>query len=99
MKRICIVLLSFFLVHNIYAQQQKPDNYQLREGTHNLTLQWISWDQPGKVKITKEGDAYSVKGEQRDPKTGDFVTISGTLQVISARELSFEGNIQTKYSN
>lgn len=94
MKRIYVLFLCFFLVHSTYAQE-----YKLREGTHHLTLQWISWDQPGKVKITKaEGDGYTVKGEQRDTKTGDFVTISGTLHVVSARELTFEGRIATQHS-
>jgi hypothetical protein len=94
MKRICILFLSFFLIQSIYAQE-----YKLREGIHNLTLQWISWDQPGKVTITKAGDGFNIKGEQRDAKTGDFVTISGTLHVVSARELTFEGIIETRYSN
>jgi hypothetical protein len=70
----------------------------LREGTHNLTLQWISWDVPGKVKITRQTDGtYTVKGEQRN-KAGDFVTIDGTLKVLDPKQLLFTGNIQSRYT-
>lgn len=74
------------------------DKRQLREGTHNFTLQWISWDQPGKVKIKKNSDGtYAVSGKQVN-KAGDFVTIAGTLTVVTFSEMTFKGKIETKYS-
>ncbi|WP_212005230.1 hypothetical protein [Chitinophaga sp. HK235] len=101
MKKIYRVLLISIVIltgYSTYAQQ--PAANTPREGKHNFTLQWISWDKPGKVMITKKKDGtYSIKGEQRDAATGDFVTIDGSLIVVSLRELTFEGNIQTRYSN
>lgn len=83
-----------------FAQQPaKQPVKQLREGKHNFTLQWISWDQPGKVNIKKQKDGtYTVKGEQRG-KDGDFVTIDGTLTMVTFNELTFNGKIQTRYAN
>ena len=96
MKKIRLLLCSMLLTgYGAYAQQTPPTN-QLREGTHNFTLQWIGWDNPGKVQIKKDKDGnYTVKGEQRDTQNGGFVTIDGVLKVVSPRELTFEGTIQT----
>jgi hypothetical protein len=85
----CLLLLAG---RSTYAQQE---GYQLREGVHNLTLQWVGWDHPGKVQIHKKGAVYTVKGEQRGKDNVGFVTIDGTLKVVSAKELLFEGTIQT----
>ena len=100
MKRvICVLFCSIGLVnlHSAFAQTEKtPAPFKIREGAHNLTLQWISWDNPGKVQISKLTDStYSIKGEQRN--NGDeFVTIDGSFKVVSPRELSFTGTIQTR---
>src|SRR5690606_33421909 len=41
---------------------------KLREGVHNLSLQWISWEEMGKAEIEHlEGNKYSIVGEQRNP--------------------------------
>jgi len=74
------------------------DARKLREGSHNLTLQWISWDKPGKAQIKKNSDGtFSINGKQTGEK-GDFVTIEGTLTVVTFAEMTFKGTIQTKYS-
>lgn len=74
------------------------DARKLREGPHNLTLQWISWDKPGKAQIKKNSDGtFSINGKQTGEK-GDFVTIEGTLTVVTFAEMTFKGTIQTKYS-
>lgn len=83
--------------YSAYAQTAKPPGAKLREGTHNLTLQWVGWDNPGKVKITRQTDStYTIKGEQRDDANDGFVTIDGTLKVASPQELIFDGTIQTQ---
>lgn len=75
-----------------YAQVAK-----VREGVHNLTLQWISWDQPGKVAIKKSKDStYTISGAQYSPDKKEFVTIEGTFNVRSPQELVFEGVIRTQ---
>lgn len=73
----------------------------MRIGTHNLTLQWISWDRPGKVQIGKLTDStFTIKGEQRAMgKEGeDFVTIDGKLTLVNPRELVFTGTIKSRVS-
>ncbi|PWV47622.1 hypothetical protein [Chitinophaga sp. S165] len=99
MRRIytCLIAcLIFVSVCPVYAQKKTIP--ALREGTHNFTLQWISWDKPGKVQIRKQSkDTYTVKGEQRDAKS--FVTIDGTLKVVSPAELLFTGTIKSLYAS
>ncbi|ACU64195.1 conserved hypothetical protein [Chitinophaga pinensis DSM 2588] len=98
MKRLFLGM-TFFLslvFSDIFAQQSAK---QMREGTHNFTLQWISWDKPGKVQIKKQKDGtYTVKGEQLG-EDGDFVTIDGMLTVVTFAEMTFTGKIQSRYAN
>lgn len=68
----------------------------LRPGSHNLTLQWIGWDKPGIATVTEEKTGYRIKGEQREPSTGDYLTIEGTLTVVDPRLLTFTGKITSK---
>lgn len=98
MKRLFLSMTFFLsLVCSAIFAQQAPR--QLREGVHNFTLQWISWDKPGKVQIKKQKDGtYTVKGEQRG-EDGDFVTIDGILTVVTFAEMTFTGKIQTRYAN
>lgn len=95
MKKVfAFIVILAGLVQSGFAQ----DKRQLREGTHNFTLQWISWDQPGKVQIKKNSDGtYQVTGKQTG-KGGDFVTIDGTLTVVTFSEMTFKGKIETKAS-
>lgn len=89
-----MVILSG-LAYSTYAQDQR----KLREGTHNFTLQWISWDKPGKVQIKKNSDGtYAISGKQTGDH-GDFATIEGTLTVETFSKLTFNGKIQTKYAD
>ncbi|MCW3465071.1 hypothetical protein [Chitinophaga nivalis] len=92
---LCVILMGSIAT---YAQQTKePAPFVLREGKHNLTLQWVSWNQPGKAVIKKKKDGtYSIQGEQRGADNAGFVTIDGVLKVVSAKELEFEGTIRTK---
>jgi hypothetical protein len=97
MKRILVWLFVFFVLTDAYSSYaQKQVIPALREGAHNFTLQWISWDQPGKVQIHKKADGtYIVKGEQRDAQSKSFVTIDGTLKIVSPAELEFTGTIKS----
>lgn len=95
----CLVIgLHFYPSHAQQVVSTTPA--QPREGKHNFTLQWLGWEKPGKATISKKSDStYSIEGEQRNAE--GFVTIRGTLQVITSRELLFEGTIitQVKYIN
>lgn len=63
-------------------------------GRHNLTLQWISWDRPGKINFirTDTPNVYIVKGEQINSKTG-YMKIEGNIKTITPLELVFDGTI------
>lgn len=63
-------------------------------GDHALTLQWISWDVPGKINFTKTGDkTYKVAGQQR--KGNDYLSMEGVITQLSPKHLRFEGTIET----
>ena len=109
MKNIIFVfsfLLSFISFTDNYAQtvvKFDKDKFQRNLiGQHGMTLQWISWDFRGIVKITEEDKVLKIKGEQKSKDgKGDYVSIDGALEVISDRELKFTGKITTKihYNN
>ncbi|MBP3227363.1 MAG: hypothetical protein J6M53_01115 [Bacteroidaceae bacterium] len=113
MKRATIALLAILLLLPMAASAQKsssgkpatPKNIKALErkvlGKHFLTLQWISWEYLGTVKITKASDGtLRCKGEQLsrgdDSHIGDYLKIDGTMRIISALELEFTGTIRTK---
>lgn len=81
------------------GQPDKPKDIQELpdiSGTHHLTLQWISWDRPGKAVIKKTGtNSYSISGSQRG--NGQTLKIDGALIMITPLELEFDGNIETGY--
>lgn len=63
-------------------------------GRHGLTLQWISWEQPGTVTFKKTGtDTYKISGKQAIKK--QYVTVDGTVKRISDTQLEFDGTIVT----
>src|SRR5690606_7494222 len=74
------------------------DNSQkitIREGAHNLRVQWISWEELGKGEIKYLRDnIYSIEGEQRNPDNSDYLKIKGTLEPISETELIFDGTVE-----
>lgn len=84
-------------------EESKPSPTQehnlIRPGKHSLTLQWISWDDPGSVDIKKIGDnKYSVKGGQNG-KGKDYLKIDGILEPINERELKFSGLVEHAISH
>ncbi len=68
-------------------------------GMHNLTLQWISWDNPGKIKFTKtdEPNVYKISGEQKSAALG-YVKVDGIAKMISPLQLEFDGTIAVNLS-
>lgn len=74
---------------------QSPAKFSIREGKHNLSLQWISWEELGEAEIEYIGDnSYRIEGEQRSPDASDYLTIAGTLQAVSETELIFDGTVE-----
>ncbi len=71
---------------------------EIRTGTHDLTLQWIGWDQPGKAQIQKtDNGRYTIEGAQR--KGEDYLQISGVLTPLSTVELLFDGKLVYRVSD
>lgn len=79
-----------------YSNKPKVQNKDLiKVGKHNFTLQWIGWDYPGSVNITKKDkNTYYVKGQQLSRENDDYITIDGTLTALSKKELIFNGTIK-----
>ncbi len=85
---------------------KKPAAKKSFEGSHMLSLQWISWKKFGKAVITKGSDAntYNISGRQgteccdeyagRD--NGDYLSIEGTIRKVDDKTLIFNGKIITK---
>lgn len=65
-------------------------------GAHLFSMQWVSWDRFGRATVTERGGVLSIKGEQRDAKEGNFVTIDGVITRVDAKEFSFRGRIVTR---
>ena len=89
-----LVIIPLFINIFLTSAQEKP----VRQGLHFFTIQWITFNKsnPGKVNIKRIGDEeYSVQGEQRDVKSGDYVTIKGTF-LNQGKTLKFNGTIISK---
>lgn len=68
-------------------------------GEHLLSLQWISWDYFGRVKIEKEsGGRYRCVGEQKSKYDADYLRLDGYITIISEKHLKFEGTIKSRVS-
>ncbi len=78
---------------------QEPTNKQiLKAGKHPITLQWISWDNPGFVNVTPLANGwYLISGTQNNT-SGDYLKIEGKIKRLSQKELEFEGRIETLVS-
>jgi hypothetical protein len=93
MKYLLIVVSLVFS-----ALQNRAQTKPLRTGTHAFTIHWITFNKstPGKVYIKKIGqEEYSIQGEQRDTRSGEYVTIKGTF-LHEGRILKFNGKIVSK---
>ncbi len=63
-------------------------------GEHNMTLQWISEETPGKISFWEQDNKILVKGFQKSPVNNDFLKVEGeVLKIIDARNFIFEGLI------
>ncbi|HEY1025961.1 MAG TPA: hypothetical protein VGE26_12395 [Sphingobacteriaceae bacterium] len=76
----------------------KNPSYPRFPGKHAVTLQWISWEYPGYVTISPgEKGWYSIRGGQTDRNNPDnYLKISGRIRPVTARELVFEGTIESR---
>lgn len=80
----------------LMLQDAKPmtNNGEFR-GKHALTLQWIGFDKPGSVTIVPaENGWYTITGKQENGQ--NYLKINGRLKPLNARELEFDGEIETR---
>ncbi|MBD1422871.1 hypothetical protein [Sphingobacterium chuzhouense] len=77
------------------ATVDTPPKFTIREGVHNLSLQWISWEEMGEAEIKYLGDnVYNIEGEQQSSANSDYLKLKGTLEPISENELIFDGIVE-----
>lgn len=80
---------------SLYNTVDSLPRFTIREGTHNLSLQWISWEEMGKAEIKYLGDnTYSITGKQKSKINSDYLEVRGTLTPLSEKELIFDGTIE-----
>jgi hypothetical protein len=101
-----VAFFAFFILTNAVLYGQQPVVKFNKEafqrnlvGQHGITLQWISWDYRGTVKITEENNVLKIRGVQKSKENiTDSVSIEGTLEVINDKEIRFTGKIITTVS-
>ena len=102
-----IIILSMLLSLSLVICAQTKRNTQSKTkttsvsqterkvlGKHMLALQWISWEDFGSCTITKDNKGIlHCKGEQRSKENGDYLKIDGTIMIVNAKHLKFNGTI------
>jgi hypothetical protein len=85
------------LIQKPIDNQNSTSKFQDLSGEHNLTIQWIGWDIPGKINFElMGGNTYSVEGKQYGSPSNCndcYLTISGIITVIDPKTLRFSGKI------
>ncbi|MDB5120506.1 MAG: Uncharacterized protein JWN56_1724 [Sphingobacteriales bacterium] len=72
-------------------------NYSTFTGEHALTLQWISWNEPGSATIEKTSNGwYKISGSQFSKNKENYLKINGRIKPINDRELEFDGQIESR---
>jgi len=67
-------------------------------GKHNTSLQWISWDYFGTIRIVNVDDVLFIFGGQNQKNGSDFLSIEGIITKIDKNEFKFFGEIVTQVS-
>jgi len=65
-------------------------------GTHNLALQWVSWDYFGKVNAITQNGLTSLSGRQNSRTSTDYVHIDGYVSEMTSAGFKFKGKITTQ---
>lgn len=69
----------------------------IKTGTRDIEIfwaEWMSWDKPGKATIANLGNGkYSITGKQIGRDKKGYMTMNGTLKMLSATQMEFEGTI------
>ncbi len=94
--RASLLMLFAFTTLALNAQSSKPPTDL--SGRHGLTLQWIGFNQPGRVDFKKSGkNTYDIEGRQSGRSGCDscHLLIKGSVVRVDAKTLKFNGRIET----
>lgn len=75
--------------------KNKPARKKL-VGKHGLSLQWLESKPKGAITIREDASYLRIEGEQREPATGNFVTVTGWITQIEAKQFKMRGRIVTR---
>lgn len=66
-----------------------------KAGVHPISLHWLGWDNPGRATVTPAtGGWYLIEGSHQT-STSNYLKIKGKIRRLSAKELEFDGMIET----
>ncbi|WP_373819657.1 hypothetical protein [Glaesserella sp.] len=65
-------------------------------GEHLFSLQWISWEHFGVANIRKGEQGLEIEAEQA--LDGNFVVLTGHIEIIDSKSFNFTGDIVTRVS-
>jgi hypothetical protein len=97
MRSLFTLFCLLFVTLSVQANEYDAEVAKLM-GKHRLTLQWISWDKPGRAIVKKSGNDIVISGSQIGVD-GDFLTIEGKIIDAAKDEFTFEGSIATRVSH
>ena len=84
-------------VDGFYNRMPNTPPLTIRTGSHAIEIywaEWMSWDKPGIATISALGNGkYSIKGKQTGRDNKGYMTIDGTLQLISNIQIEFTGTV------
>lgn len=84
-------------VDGFYNRIPNTPPLTIRTGAHAIEIywaEWMSWDKPGNATISALGNGkYSIKGRQTGRDNKGYMTIDGTLQLISKTQIEFTGTV------
>lgn len=117
---LALCFISVCAQNKIVKRQTLPNKYnpttinsttgrfdKIMLGKHLFSSQWISWDNFGKVVITKtkKSNVYNISGiqdgticsdDENGRRNGDYLKIQGTITVKNKSEFVFNGKIVLK---
>ena len=104
MKKINALVFAVLIIVCAFPRNSlsADDAENLVLGNHVLTLQWLSFHKGiGKATIYKKGGKIFIEGCQKENYEGhlNYMSIQGTIRIISPSELEFEGKIITKIND
>ena len=87
------LFLFLFCVSWSFQAQELEEVRQSLIGKHDFGVQFI-WDGYGTATITEEDGTLRIKGEQYSSSKEEYVLLEGTITILDARSISFDGHLK-----